>query len=205
MIAVAACYPIETRWVVPPDGVRLVRTPIGERAADALETFEGREPVSLLVSTGFCGALKPELRAGDLVLADVVRHRGEEILISTDLLRRVRDALGDGARVGACESVPAVVDVERKRALAPKGGVSVDMESGPLARWAADRGVPFLSVRVVLDRLDSDLPFSPDRSATATFVRHPIRGIQVAWAAAGAARRLGDALNGLWPALKEER
>ena len=205
VIAVTACYPIETRGWVPPDGVRLVRTAIGERAADALDGLAQRETVSLLLSTGFCGGLRPELRTGDLVLADVIRHRGEEILVARDLLRRAREALAGTrpARVGACESADSVVDGAVKRALATRGGLSVDMESGPLARWSRRQEIPFLVLRAVLDPLEVDLPFTTDRSVASAFVRHPIRSIRTARSAARVGRHLGRALADLVAELKE--
>ena len=72
-------------------------------------------------------------------MADLVRYRDEEILVSPKLLERARTALPNGVRIGACESVSRVADGSRKRALAQGGALSVDMESGPLARWARSR------------------------------------------------------------------
>ncbi len=205
MIAVTACYPIETRGMKALPGVRLIRTPPGDRAPDALEACPVRgETVSLLVSTGFCGGLQPELRTGDLVLTDTIRHRGEEIHVARDLLGRVHQTLDRfGARIGPCESVSHVADGAKKRELVGTGAISVDMESGPLARWALRCEIPFLVLRVVLDPLDVDLPFSIDRSVLASFASHPIRGARVARWAARAGRSLGSALNELLPALKE--
>ena len=101
MIAVAACYPIETKWVHPSDAVLVVRTAAGEQAVEAIGALSERQPISLLVSTGFCGAVDPGLRSGDLVFADVIRHRGEELAVAPELLHRVREALVDGAaRIG---------------------------------------------------------------------------------------------------------
>jgi nucleoside phosphorylase len=81
-IAVTACYRVETRWMRPRDGVLLVRTPIGPRAPEALEALSERSDVSMILSTGFCGGLQDGLATGDLVLADVIRHGGEEIVVS---------------------------------------------------------------------------------------------------------------------------
>lgn len=208
MIVVTTCYAIEARWIKRWTGVRLVRTPIGERAHEAMEALlpSGVQPISTLVSTGFCAGLLPELRIGDLVLADVVRHRGEEILVSPTLLRRAKVALDLGrhaSRTGACESVSYVAGAANKRHLADAGAVSVDMESGPLARWARRKRVPFLSLRVVLDPLNVDLPFSVDDSPLGLALRHPVFSLRLARSATQAGRRLGRALNDLIPALKE--
>jgi nucleoside phosphorylase len=107
------------------------------------------------------------------------------------------------ARIGPCESVSAVADGREKRALASEGAISVDMESGPLARWADDHRVPFLSARVVLDPLDVVLPFSTSGSVALSIARHPIRGFRIVRLAVRAARRLGAALDELLPALRE--
>lgn len=208
MIAVTTCYAIEAKWIDHRTSVRLVRTPIGERAPETMEGLlsSGLEPISALVSTGFCGGLLPELRLGDLVLPDVVRHRGEEILVSPKLLHRAKTALELGShepRTGTCESVPYVADGAKKRRFAEAGAVSVDMESGPLARWARRNKIPFLSLRVVLDPLDVDLPFSVDDSLLVSVLRHPMMSLRSARSAVHAGRRLGRAVNDLMPALKE--
>jgi hypothetical protein len=45
-----------------------------------------------------------------------------------------------------------------KAAAAATGAVAVDMESGPLSAFAADRGLPFTALRVVLDGPGEALP-----------------------------------------------
>jgi hypothetical protein len=47
---------------------------------------------------------------------------------------------------------------EEKAASAATGAVAVDMESGPLLRFAAGRGLPFASIRAVLDGPEDRLP-----------------------------------------------
>jgi adenosylhomocysteine nucleosidase len=56
---------------------------------------------------------------------------------------------------------------EEKRALARPGVLAVDMESYPAARAAAEAGVPWLALRVIVDPLGSSLP---------PFTRDPHRG-----------------------------
>jgi hypothetical protein len=48
--------------------------------------------------------------------------------------------------------------VAQKQAGGATGAVAVEMEAGPLARWTAERSVPFVHLRVVLDPLESALP-----------------------------------------------
>jgi hypothetical protein len=206
MIAVAACYRIETRWMRSRQA-ELVRTPVGPRAPEPLERRFGRRNSWTLVSAGFCGGLRQELRACDLVLADAVRHESEQILVGPELLQRARTALeraGHRPAVGPCASVSWVADGGRKRELSETGALSVDMESGPLCRWARDHGVPFLSLRVVLDPLEVDLPFAADGSVASSFLRHPVGSWRAVRSAIGAGRALGRALDALVSALKEE-
>jgi 4-hydroxy-3-methylbut-2-enyl diphosphate reductase len=212
MIAVTVCYAIEGRWIAEGHGVRVVRTPVGERAPEPLESLVAAAgarnggSLSAVVGAGFCGGLREDLRLGDLVLADSVRHRGDEILVSRELLDRARtalDAAGHPARTGPCACVGHVAGGDEKRSLGDGGALSLDMESGPLARWARSRHIPFLSVRVVLDPLDVDLPFSADGSLFGSVLRHPLWSIRLARTGAVAGRTLGRALNDLMPALKE--
>ena len=207
MIAVTVAYPIEGRWIPPTPGVRVVRTPVGANAPEGIESIAGHESLSLLLATGFCGGLRTGLRTGSLVLADTVRHRGEEILVSSEIVSAARDALESKrheVHVGACECIEDVADPQRKRELAASGALSVDMESGPLAAWAASQGVPFLSLRVVLDPVDVDLPFQTEGSIMAPVFRHPIAAIRVGRSAVRAGRALGRALGDLLPELRRE-
>jgi len=206
MIAVAVCYGIEMRWVRRLDGVCFVRTAVGARAPEALDALSREADVSMVVSTGFCGGLQASLSTGDLVFADVIRHDGEEILVSPELLRVAGEALdrsGHRAQVGTWESVSAVADGAGKRRLAEGGSLCVEMESGPLARWARTRSVDLLPLRVVFDPVGGDLPFAADDSLFGCALRHPVWSLRAARWAVIAGRALGRALNDLLPALKE--
>jgi hypothetical protein len=48
--------------------------------------------------------------------------------------------------------------VDQKQNGAATGALAVEMEAGPLARWATGRSLPFVHLRVVLDPLESALP-----------------------------------------------
>src|SRR5262249_30505110 len=112
--------------VVTGPGSRLV-----ERALSKKIEVEG------IISTGFCGALDPELRVGDIV--NWVPEPGTRPqIISTDRV---------------------VVTAAVKRRLPEKTvGAEVDMESEAIARKAAEWGLPFRCVRAVSDSADEDMP-----------------------------------------------
>jgi hypothetical protein len=88
-----------------------------------------------------------------------------------------------------------------KRALAANGALAVDMESHGLALAASKAGIPWLSVRAVLDPLDATLPaFARERrkSYLAPALRHalsrPKGAVEIA-RLAGLARRAGRSLE----------
>ena len=201
MILVTACFSIESRWIARRSDVRVVRTAIGERARETMEGIGSRaSDASLLIATGFCGGIDPRLRRGDLFLARFVRHRDEEIGVDLSLVECARSVLNGaspGLHVGSCESVDHVLRPDEKRALAADGVAAADMESGPLARWAADRGIPFIALRVVLDPVGALLPFSADRPFSISFLRHPVAAGRVACHAIAAGRVLGTAVDTL--------
>ena len=161
---------------------------------------------SLLLSTGFCGATAPDLRTGDLVLAERVTHRGEDIVLDPSLVQKARERLaaaGFEAAVGSVVSSETVASPDDKVRHAQAGGLSVDMESGPLARWAVSHGVPFLSFRGVLDEAGEDVPFSPQSSLVRSVLSHPLAAWRAGRWASQAGRTLGGALDALVLALEE--
>ena len=205
MILVTTCFPIEARSIERRPDLRIVRTAVGEASRESMERL-GHETkhASLLIAAGFCGGIDPRLERGDLSLARAIRHRNNEIPIDAALLRRAENALENTSvalHVGIVESADSVLDSGAKRGLATDGVASVDMESGPLARWAGDHGIPFLALRVVLDPAGEDLPFRTDRPFWFTALRHPIVAART-WRQANAASRvLGLAVDRLVSAL----
>ena len=49
--------------------------------------------------------------------------------------------------------------VAEKRVAAARGSIAVEMEGAPIAASAAQAGIPFVSVRAILDTADTELPF----------------------------------------------
>ena len=84
---------------------------------------------ALVVAAGFCGALDPALKVGDVVTSPHI--------LTVDHL---------------------VADPAEKRRLAElHGALAVDMESAAVAEVCAECGVPFLAVRAVSDTVDTAL------------------------------------------------
>jgi nucleoside phosphorylase len=207
MIVVTGCFRRETRWIERRPGLRVVRTRMGEAAAVDLDARVRKDlRPSFLLSVGFSGGLDGGMRTGDVFLAREIAHRGEMLAVSDALVERARRAL-DRLEVpvwtGTCASVDAVAGAAAKRELGKTGAKSVDLESGPLARWAAARGVPFLSCRVVLDAAEAEVPFSSDRPLWVSALRHPGATLDLARRSSLAGRELGRAVTGIVGILEE--
>jgi adenosylhomocysteine nucleosidase len=174
----------------------LVATGIGvaqarESARRALQTL-GRP--RLVISTGVAGALAPDLRAGDMVIADRLLLEEspdssfvEVARMAPDGERSVRDALGrTGLTIATGPLLTAgwlLAGVEAKRAAFGRtGAIAVDMESAVLAAEIAGAGIPFVCVRAVMDEAGDEIPGAelPDATghvaplrAAAYFIRNP--------------------------------
>jgi adenosylhomocysteine nucleosidase len=125
---------------------------VGPRARLLEVRTAGLAPPALVVSAGVCGALSPELRAGDLVVPDVVLGPAGERFATVELLGLPRTgALATVTDVVATPAAKARLWVET-RALA------CDMESAAILAWARSRGIPAAVIRGVSDPADRGVP-----------------------------------------------
>lgn len=153
------------RGSTPRGGVVLVKTGMGiVQAETAARTIRDRDGIELFLSTGCAGALAPELVPGDITVATAIVGGHAHGRLETDPQHSLR-ALGVAERAGLramsgpvqC-SPHALATVEHKRAAAQQyGAVAVEMEGASLAAEASERGIPFISVRAILDTADTEL------------------------------------------------
>ena len=139
-------------------------------AADAVRQ---RVKPDLVVSTGFCGALDPELNCGDILIATSVI----DVENGRTFAARTPERGCSSAKTGAlvCSNRVAV-SVEDKRQLAQTGARAVEMESGAIAWRAGIWGAPFYCIRAVSDAATDTLPidFNRMRDAAGRFNRASI-------------------------------
>jgi adenosylhomocysteine nucleosidase len=132
------------------DHRRTVR--IVEEAASAAEC---------LVSFGIAGALKPGLRAGDIVVSTEVVDEDRNWLSSDNLRPRISELV---AEIGAVEGpvlgtqLPLATRRGKRQAWKDTGAIAVDMESAIVARAAAALGIPFVVLRAIADPAVRELP-----------------------------------------------
>lgn len=127
------------------------------------EALTEKRDVSGIVSTGFCGALDPALRVGDIVIDGAFTLPREA---------------GPTSRVSKILSLDRVAVTSREKlALHQKtGAAAVEMEAAAVSRKAAEWGVPFYSIRAVSDTAGEDMPldFNLYRDAQGRFSRSRI-------------------------------
>jgi adenosylhomocysteine nucleosidase len=151
----------------------LVQSGVGfDNAARAVERLIRDEHPDLLISTGFCGAIAPELQAGDVVVANmiVIAHENgfEEIPAPLSPIGQTfiacQAVLGKKFVGGTFVSTSCITSKKRLAGMLPGHYPNpvVEMESGAIAIIAVENNIPLLAVRAVSDPADEELSFSLD-------------------------------------------
>lgn len=141
-----------------------------DNAARATESIIREARPDLLISTGFCGGIVPELLVGDVVVAKeiiIANESGfEEIPVLLSGIGQTfvaRQAVEGGRLVaGTFVSTPVVKSKKRTAAMLQDcyANSVVEMESGAIAIIAAENNIPLLAIRVVSDSAAEELGFS---------------------------------------------
>lgn len=160
---------IGRRRYVERDSVIVVRGSVGKVWAAASAEFAINQwTPKLVVDFGAAGALRGELKTGDLVIADqVIEHDWEA---AEGLLPPVAVAPGFASDVAAFPTLTGLADGiratrgavasgdrdiqtvgQRSELAARTGAVAATWESSAIGRVCAFHGVPYVSVRVITD------------------------------------------------------
>ncbi|MFO1289881.1 MAG: phosphorylase [Nitrosomonas sp.] len=135
---------------------------IGEAAAHKAAIGLRDQGVSALVSFGVAGALNASLRPGDLVLPEHIQiEESDRVSVALAWRARIKQLLPKHVNVagGTLATSRQMLSSEAaKRAFSEThGACAVDMESGAIAKVAAETGIPFVALRAITDPLE----FSP--------------------------------------------
>jgi hopanoid-associated phosphorylase len=124
-----------------------------------------------LLSWGVAGALDPSLHCGTAVLPLEVLRAQRRFPTDPAWRQRVTAALqGHVPQVGGAlltSEVAVAASALKARLFEHSGAAAVDMESAAIAEVAAQFGLPFLALRVILDTAHDSLPDSVLRSFAA--------------------------------------
>ena len=135
---------------------------IADRHNHCVRRVEGASGV---ISFGTAGGLAADLAPGTLVVAERIDGPFGSTAADAGWAGRIASRLAQSGarfpvRLGTLAAVDEpVIDAHAKRALNLKSGaLAVDMESHLAAAMAADRGLPFVACRVVVDPAWRSLP-----------------------------------------------
>jgi nucleoside phosphorylase len=143
------------------------------------------------VSLGFAGALVPGPGTGDFVLSRTLlwdedgqlrRHEMARGLVET-VEKALPPEFRHAALRGALFSSPVVLatPAAKEQAARHYGAVAVEMEAAALAGCAADRGIAFLALRVILDPVDLSLAGIPKNLDISWAARARLLGMPATW------------------------
>ncbi len=145
------------------DGMLLIVSGIGPSAATAAARALASEGATALASFGMAGALDPALGCGTVLLPEcVMLADGTRLATSASWRERVRRALPARCAARGGELLSSLEPIgsasEKKTLWRATGAAAVDMESAAIAQIAAERSLPFIAVRVIVDLSTDELP-----------------------------------------------
>jgi adenosylhomocysteine nucleosidase len=115
-----------------------------------------------VVSTGFCGALTPELRESQIVVAtQVLDESGGE---RYDCAPIIADSEYSSGLVVSQDRI--AVDTNEKQKLQSCGAIAIDMEAVGVAARTKRAELPFCCIKVVSDRADESFGFDLNKMRT---------------------------------------
>lgn len=158
----------EARAIAQPGVRTVVRGSQGHSLESRLEmAVEGG--AEAVVSVGICGALAPDLKVGDCIVATEIVFEGYRLVANFEWLHALLNRLPQ-ARPAAIAGSDFIVAsaADKKRLYEQTHASAVDMESHVAARLSLKRGLPFGALRIVSDESGETLPAAALVSTSAT-------------------------------------
>lgn len=162
------------------------------------EALAACAPKHGVLSVGLAGGLSPGLKGGTVFTCEKVAWSGTDWPAGTALTDRLAKA---GAKpietLVTANSVVSTTDGKKQLAVL-HNAQAVDMESGIIAQWAQEHGIPFAVLRGISDTADSPLPaiIQDGQSPLKRFLSIP-KVIPLACRSLAARQRIVKILRGL--------
>ena len=152
-------------WIRLTDNTLLALSGAGPERAAAAGHQLIEKGVSALLSWGCAAGLDSALAPGALVLPErLIAADGRVHNVDPTWHQRLHRCFSEYFVVhtgNVVESRHLVVKATEKAALFARfRGIALDMESVAIAQLAADKGIPFVTIRTIADPADSNLPKS---------------------------------------------
>jgi hopanoid-associated phosphorylase len=156
-VLAAAGLGFEARIAQGP-GVKVVYGQSREKFVACLHK-QARAGISGIISIGVAGGLCPRLRPGDVLVASAIIGGSGVRSTCPVWSKSIRKAIPGAYHMPIVASNETITSASEKKALWTETGAwAVDMESGPAAEVAAQYGIPFAALRVVLDPAHRAVP-----------------------------------------------
>ncbi|MDP6555083.1 MAG: hypothetical protein QGF59_31085 [Pirellulaceae bacterium] len=180
--------------------VAVIETGVGcDAAQQATEAALKLHQPAWVISTGFAGALSKDLRRGHIVMANqVVDTHGQQFEIGMRMDRASIDA-SPGLHVGTLLTVDQLIRTrdEKEHLGKEHQAIACDMETAAVARTCQQARTRFMSVRIISDGLEGELPKEIERLLDQKSIASKL-GV-----AAGAIVKRPSSLKDMWK-LQEE-
>ncbi|MDD5755633.1 MAG: phosphorylase, partial [Methylococcales bacterium] len=160
---------IRGKFIFLTDDIILIYSGMGsENARKAAELLVSKGATQLM-SWGCAAALNPDLKMGDLILADsLLNSDGLEMPVNATWHQHAKTVLGSEVAMykgAVCASNEIVSTAQAKQALYAKtGAMALDMESSAIAQVAQYYALPFLVIRAIADPATMDLPLAVSKA-----------------------------------------
>jgi adenosylhomocysteine nucleosidase len=149
-------------------GVAMLMVGIGRQNAEAaIRKYLATNAPELVLTCGFAGGLDPDLKIGEVVFDVPAQTRSESPHVVSD--KQLVEAGAKPAKFFCADRIATTV-AEKKKLRAETGADVVEMESAAIRAVCAERGIRCITVRVISDTAEEDLPLDfnalskPDKS-----------------------------------------
>ncbi len=154
---------IRGKFIFLTDDIILIYSGAGAENARKAAELAVSKGATKLMSGGCAAALSPDLKMGDLVLADsLLNSDGFEMSVNATWHQHAKNVLGSEitAYKGALFNSNTVISTAgvKQDIFTKTGAIALDMESGAIAQVAQHYALPFLAIRTIADPSTMDLP-----------------------------------------------